>query len=206
MLKKCLYLGWTILLASIIMLDYACKKDTCHYPDNHGKTSFWVSPIVGLGFVVIEVDGIYHGTLLSTNPNEPPCGESGQASNFIESGRHTYVAKADNGLQWTGNFDVTNCECNLVYLDPAYAVQTAQGDAYFYTTTDLGCGFIKVNIAGQSEDIIYPNDPNPSCGSILGARFSLDPGTYNYYANCTGKNWTGIVTIAANECSKIQLK
>jgi hypothetical protein len=76
----------------------------------------------------------------------------------------------------------------------------------FWSSSDLGCGNIVVTIGGTSAAITnYYNTSLPACGAAGCATFDLSPGTYSYTASCSGKNWSGSITIVAGGCSKIEL-
>ncbi|MBK6381111.1 MAG: hypothetical protein IPF72_16080 [Chitinophagaceae bacterium] len=79
------------------------------------------------------------------------------------------------------------------------------GQAVFWTASDLGCGNITVTCNGTSKTINGFNSTTPNCGSTYAATFTLDPGTYNFTATCSGVNWTGTVTITSGTCSTMQL-
>ncbi len=59
-----------------------------------------------------------------------------------------------------------------------------------------------VTIGGQTRYITkyYPTY-NPTCGSEGSANFTLEVGTYSYYASSTWNTWSGNVTVTKNGCS-----
>ncbi len=79
------------------------------------------------------------------------------------------------------------------------------GQVIFWTATDLGCGNITVNCNGSSKTITGYNVSTPACGTTYAATFTLDPGTYNFTASCSGVNWSGTVSVTAGGCSTMQL-
>lgn len=83
---------------------------------------------------------------------------------------------------------------------------TTTGQVLFWTKSDLGCGNINVNFNSLSGTISsFYSGGAPACGATGSATFSRSPGTYSYSASCTGKTWSGQVTITAGTCSKIEL-
>lgn len=82
----------------------------------------------------------------------------------------------------------------------------ATGQVVFWTATDLGCGFITVICDGTSKVLSsYFSGGAPACGASGSATFTLSPGTYAFTASCSGLNWSGTVTVTANNCSKMEL-
>lgn len=80
------------------------------------------------------------------------------------------------------------------------------GQAIFWIQSDFGCGNITVTCGGLSQQITgYYSSGTPDCAGSWGAKFTLDPGTYNFSASCTGKTWSGTITITAGNCSAMQL-
>lgn len=81
------------------------------------------------------------------------------------------------------------------------------GQVIFWTSSDFGCGNITVVCNGISRQITgYYSSGTPDCGDTYGANFTLNPGSYNFTAACSGGNsWSGNITIAAGICSKMQL-
>lgn len=80
------------------------------------------------------------------------------------------------------------------------------GQAIFWIQSDFGCGNITVTCGGLNRQITgYYSSGTPDCAGSWGAKFTLDPGTYNFSASCTGKTWSGTITITAGNCSVIQL-
>lgn len=80
------------------------------------------------------------------------------------------------------------------------------GEVIFWVSSDFGCGNITVNCNGLSRQITgYYSSGTPDCAGSWGAKFTLDPGTYNFSASCTGKTWSGTIIITAGNCSAMQL-
>ncbi|MBS1775927.1 MAG: hypothetical protein JSS64_06560 [Bacteroidetes bacterium] len=81
-----------------------------------------------------------------------------------------------------------------------------QGDVMFWLASDMTCGNISVTCGGTTKSISsYYSSGAPSCGASGCATFTLNPGTYNFTASCSNKNWSGSVTVTANGCYKMQL-
>jgi major membrane immunogen (membrane-anchored lipoprotein) len=80
------------------------------------------------------------------------------------------------------------------------------GQVTFWTASDLGCGTITVVCNGISKIIsgYFPSGA-PACGASGAATFDLNPGTYAFTASCSGKNWSGTITITAGACTMAQL-
>lgn len=74
------------------------------------------------------------------------------------------------------------------------------------TSTYGPCSATNVTIGGSTQQITTTSSTTPSCGATGCATFTLNPGTYNYSASCSGTTKTGSVTIYANQCSKILLE
>ena len=75
----------------------------------------------------------------------------------------------------------------------------------FWIASDLGCGNITVVCNGITRTISTIYATSPPCGTSGTATFDLSPGTYAYTASCSGKNWSGNITITAGGCQKVQL-
>ncbi|MDR2918526.1 MAG: BACON domain-containing protein [Tannerella sp.] len=77
---------------------------------------------------------------------------------------------------------------------------TPTGSAMFWTRSDFGCGNISVTLNGQTRTITgYYYQGTPSCGATYTATFSNLPyGTYSYTASCSGRHWSGTITVSAS--------
>ncbi|PZR21115.1 MAG: hypothetical protein DI539_08965 [Flavobacterium psychrophilum] len=83
---------------------------------------------------------------------------------------------------------------------------SGDGQVMFWVRSDLGCGFITVNIAGLSDTIDgYYSAGSPSCGATSAATFQLPAGSYNYSASCDGLTWNGTVNVSEDGCFKMEL-
>lgn len=81
---------------------------------------------------------------------------------------------------------------------------TSTGQVMFWLNSDLGCGSITVHCNGQTKTITGYYASSPECGADGSANFTLEPGTYNYSASCSGLSWEGTVTATAGECYKLE--
>lgn len=99
----------------------------------------------------------------------------------------------------------TACKKDSIAPTPAAGGGTTSGDAMFWTSSDLSCGNITVTLSGTSKLITGYSTGIPTCGAANTATFSVSPGTYTYTAGCTGKTWSGSITITAGNCSSIDL-
>ncbi len=80
------------------------------------------------------------------------------------------------------------------------------GNAMFWTSSDLGCGNITVNISNSSGVISqYYSGGTPNCGAGGCANFTLPPGNYSFSASCSSGNWNGTITVTAGGCSRMKL-
>ena len=82
---------------------------------------------------------------------------------------------------------------------------TTTGSAMFWVASDLGCGPITVQCNSVSKTITGFYGSSPACGVTNSANFTFSPGTYSFSASCSGKTWSGNITVTSNECSKLQL-
>lgn len=83
---------------------------------------------------------------------------------------------------------------------------SSTGNAMFWTSSDLGCGSISVNLSTSSATISqFYSSGTPECGASGCANFTLEPGTYNFTASCSSKNWSGSINITANGCARLRL-
>jgi hypothetical protein len=83
---------------------------------------------------------------------------------------------------------------------------SGDGQVMFWVSSDLGCGFITINIAGISDTIDgYYESGSPSCGATSAATFQLPAGNYNFTASCDGLSWDGSVTVSSGGCFKMEL-
>jgi len=82
------------------------------------------------------------------------------------------------------------------------------GDIIFWTNTDLGCGYIDVNVSGAGSSTItgyWGTAPDCSQTGSGGVFSNLSPGSYSFTASCSDYTWSGSFTITAGECFKMEL-
>lgn len=80
------------------------------------------------------------------------------------------------------------------------------GKIIFWVDSDLGCGTIDVTINGSTKTITsFYSGSTPDCDASGCATFSLDPGSYNWTASCSGLSWSGTNEVTSNGCFKMQL-
>jgi hypothetical protein len=82
------------------------------------------------------------------------------------------------------------------------------GDAIFWVGEDLGCGPISVELVGEGSSTIsafYNSTPECTDTGAGGNFNNLAPGTYNFNASCQGLDWSGAITIVADNCTTQQL-
>ena len=82
------------------------------------------------------------------------------------------------------------------------------GAIAFYTRRDFGCGYINVTLSGKGTKTItgYYFIGTPGCGAEYTATFTdLPMGTYSYSASCSGRSWSGTVTLTTS-CQSVQLE
>jgi len=96
----------------------------------------------------------------------------------------------------------------LLTLFSCETIEEFSGSVIFYAGSATCPDFteITVTIEGKSKKFT-PVSVTPECrDSQLGARFRLEPGTYDYSAWASnGDTWAGSVTIYANDCQPIAL-
>ena len=104
---------------------------------------------------------------------------------------------------------ITFFACDKDNDDDQSQIFTPQGEVIFYTVEDGACGNIEVYIEGiyLGEITSYiTNGVAPNCGADGFATGSVDVGQdVNFTASCGIYTWEGVITINADECSKMQL-
>lgn len=90
----------------------------------------------------------------------------------------------------------------------ACATQQPTGQVVFWEAQGAAgsCSATNVTINGTTRQITQFFSTAPSCGASGSATFTLNPGTYNYSANCSGATINGTVTVSADQCSNIGLE
>ena len=170
----------------------------------------------------IYIDEVYEGTLDHYWPNGNICYSQDAVGKIVESGRHLIEAIGlQSGTKLYKWVDVDAQECNAEAIDyflsgssggsgggSGGGSSTSNGDAIFYTLSDLGCGTITVQLNGGSKSFNQYYNSTPNCGASGCANFSnLPAGTYSYSASSSnGCTWpTSSITITSGGCSKVQL-
>lgn len=170
-----------------------------------GDVSFWTNVTTyGFGHIYIYVEGSYLGSLTKYYDSTPDCSYASDVVRFTGvPGTYNYSAISDDGHTWSGTFTIQADLCTTFLL---YSNAGAKGNAMFWTNRDLGCGYVTVNVAGQTGTIssYYSSGP-PACASAGCATFNLSPGTYSFTASCTGKSWSGNVVVSAGGCYTMRL-
>lgn len=187
----------------------------CSAVSSSGTGAQWVlEKIVNTNYVLIKnvsanaYISTQNGNLLSTN------GQSGYSEWILENvSSNTYRIKNANNQTYlnieNGSVASTAIQSgwtSAIWILDVIAGSASTGQALFWTQSDLGCGNIAVTLNGNSETISgYFSSGVPNCGASGGATFSAAPGTYNYSASCSGKTWSGSVSITSGSCTATQL-
>jgi len=89
---------------------------------------------------------------------------------------------------------------------PKQYLTAPTGKVIFWTSSDLGCGNISVNVNGQILTITsYYYQGSPSCGAAGCATFQLPVGTYSFTASCSNGTWSGNFSVTASGCLLFRL-
>lgn len=84
------------------------------------------------------------------------------------------------------------------------------GDVKFWINEDFGCGNITVNVSGVGSSTIdgfFFGSPGECENTDAGGNFNnLAPGSYNYTASCSDRNWDGSITITDGGCLLFELQ
>lgn len=167
-----------------------------------GQGMFWIASDLGCGNINVTVNGITR-TISTFYASAPSCGASGCATFDLSPGTYAYSASC-SGKTWNSNITITAGGCNRIQLTSSGGGSTT-GQGMFWIASDLGCGNITVICNGISRVISTIYTTSPPCGTSGCATFDLSPGTYSYSASCSGKTWSGTITITAGGCNKVQL-
>lgn len=167
-----------------------------------GQGMFWTSTDLGCGNITVVCNGITR-TISSFYGSSPACGSTGCATFDLSPGTYSYSASCTSKT-WSGSITITAGGCSKIQLTSSGGGSTT-GQGMFWIATDQGCGNITVVCNGITRTITSVYGSAPSCGASGVATFDLSPGTYSYSASCSGKTWSGTITITAGGCSKIQL-
>jgi major membrane immunogen (membrane-anchored lipoprotein) len=168
---------------------------------------FWIASDLGCGNINVVCNGITR-TISSVYGSAPSCGASGTATFDLSPGTYAFTASC-SGKNWSGNITVTAGNCSKLQLTSSGGGGGggggSTGQGMFWIASDLGCGNITVVCNGITRTISTIYATSPPCGTSGTATFDLSPGTYAYTASCSGKNWSGTITITAGGCQKVQL-
>lgn len=167
-----------------------------------GQGMFWIASDLGCGNITVVCNGITR-TISSFYGSAPSCGSSGCATFDLSPGTYSYTASCTSKT-WNGSITITAGGCSRIQLTSSGGGSTT-GQGMFWIATDQGCGNITVVCNGITRTISSYYASAPPCGASGSATFDLSPGTYSYSASCTGKTWSGSITITAGGCNRIQL-
>ncbi len=185
---------------TVTVVANGCTKVQLNWPNQDGKVVFWEASSNGCANATdVTINGSTQ-QITSFSGSAPACGASGCANFTLAPGTYTYTAKCGSSTK-TGTVTVTAGQCSVVQL----TWNNTPGQAIFWVMSDLGCGVITVTIGGNSKTISSYYGSAPDCGASGCANYTLNPGTYNFTASCTNRNWSGSITVAASGCSRMQL-
>lgn len=201
-----------LLLFSFFSVFFAsCKKEDLLPPiptgPDSGEGMFWIASNLGCGNITVTIGGTSKLITGYYNTTIPDCTASGAATFNLTPGTYSYTASC-TGLSWSGSITITANGCTKIQLTSSGGGGgggSSTGQGMFWIVSDLGCGNINVVCNGITRTISSVYGSAPSCGASGTANFDLSPGTYAFTASCTGKNWSGNITITAGACSKYQL-
>ena len=169
-----------------------------------GQGMFWIASDLGCGNITVVCNGTSR-TISSVYGSAPACGASGIATFDLSPGTYPFTASC-SGKTWTGSIIIIAGACSKTQLtNSGGGGGGSTGQGMFWIASDLGCGNITVVCNGISRTISTIYATSPPCGTSGTATFDLNPGTYAYTASCSGKNWSGTITITAGGCQKVQL-
>lgn len=95
----------------------SCGLGILDGPEADGQITFWMDRDIGHGYIEIEVEGDYAGTLTDfISGGDPECGTSGTVTHTVSKGSHSYVATAEDGTIWRGQEVVEASGCTTVEL------------------------------------------------------------------------------------------
>lgn len=159
----------------------------------------------------IYVDNVFIGRSTYFFPNGLECGNPNAVGGIFTAGSHLIRAEGNGGTEIREGLvvlDPQTCLVVLIETLPIVGGGNTTGGVKFWTNQDYGCGFITVNLNGVGSSTIsgyYGITPDCTIDGYGGNFNDLLPGNYSYTASCQGYNWSGIVTISANGCFKLQL-
>lgn len=165
-----------------------------------GQAMFWIATDLGCGNINIVCNGITR-TISTYTPSAPACGTTGFATFDLSPGSYSYTASCISKT-WNGTITVVSGNCSKYQLTGG---TSTTGQGMLWIASDLGCGNITVVCNGINRTISNFYATSPTCGASGCATFDLSPGSYTYSASCTGKTWSGTITITAGGCSAVRL-
>jgi hypothetical protein len=168
----------------------------------NGQGMLWIASDLGCGTINVTCAGVTRSITSYYAAGAPACAASGCATFDLAPGTYSYSASC-TGKTWSGNITVSSGACSKIQLTSSGGGGTP-GQGMFWTATNFGCGSINVTCNGVTRTISSYYSSLPSCGATGCATFSFSPGTYSYSASCTGRTWSGTITITANGCSTIK--
>lgn len=169
-----------------------------------GQGMFWIASDLGCGNISVTVNGVTKTITQYYSSGAPACGASGCATFDLPAGTYAFTASCTS-KNWNGNITIIAGNCSRSQLTSSGGIPTT-GQGMFWTASDLGCGNINVTVNGVTKTITqFYSSGTPPCGQVGCATFDLAPGTYNYTASCSGKNWSGTINITTGGCNRIQL-
>ena len=199
----------TGLLFMAVLFTRCKKEDLLPTPDptpTTGQGMFWTASDLGCGNITVTLGGASGSISTYYNTSIPSCGAAGCATFDLAPGTYTYFASCSGGQTWSGSITIVAGGCSKIQLTGGGGGGgSTTGQGMFWIASDLGCGNITVICNGITRTITGFYGTAPSCGASGCATFDLGPGTYSFSASCTGKTWTGNITITAGNCSKFQL-
>ena len=164
-----------------------------------GQGMFWIASDLNCGTVNVTINGITR-SISQFYASSPPCSSPGCATFDLSPGTYSYTASC-SGRTWNGNITITTGGCSKIQLTGTVTT----GQATFWIASDLGCGNINVTCNGITRTISQYYASTPSCGASGCANFTLNPGNYSFTASCSGKNWSGNISVTAGGCQLSQL-
>lgn len=217
--------GWLTFIA----LTWSCEEKQAPTPTNGGTGSggsssggvraqtgtatFFSKEDLGVGDVVVHVEGTLAGTISHYHSGGVTCGK-GDVN--IEKPAGVYKFKATGGNQvWEGTITIVNGRCQSHELLKSSGTSsaggtggsTAQGQATFWTAQTSGWSYIDISVEGTNVGRISKSYSSaPACGANGCVTINKTPGTYVFTAQSDkGDKWSDQVSISANSCSKKQL-
>src|SRR5690606_15888111 len=157
----------------------------------------------------IYVDNVFIGRSTYFFPNGLSCGNANEAGSIFTAGSRLVRTEGNGDSEIREGLVVLDPQtCLVVLIENLPIVGNSLGSVKFWTNQDYGCGYITVNLNGVGTSTIsgyYGITPDCTIDGYGGNFNDLTPGNYSYTASCQGYSWSGMVTISANGCFKLQL-